>query len=165
MIYLIIGLAMLFILGPIFMLRPSPRDRRLARVRQHAMTQKVVVSPISLRKSEKFQRLLERNPHIDGYQWFRYQVVAEENQTGPSVKGEWVQRKTKDGSLVWEASDVRQQTPAVVAELIEQWQQNQSMEFLQVELGPRNAAIIWNEQGDLPEVEALCQQLHSLMVA
>lgn len=165
MIYIIIGVAMLFILGPIFMMRPSPRERRLARIRQYATAQKVSVNPVSLQKDDKFGRLLERNPHINQHQWFRYQLVAEENQSGPSVKGEWFQRKTKEGPLVWESRDVRQQTPAAVQQMLEQWQEHQSVQFLYVQLGPRSVSIVWNERGDLPEVEALCQQLHELMEA
>lgn len=164
MVYLIIGLAMLFILGPIFMLRPSPRERRLARIRQYAMEQKVVIRPVSLLKEEQFKKLQQRNPHIDQFKWFRYQLVAEQEDIGPSVKGRWTQRKTKDGVLVWEAEDIRQETPSIVEALLQQWQQNQSEDFLQLELGPRNVCVVWSEAGDLPEVETLCQQLHSLMV-
>ena len=163
MVYLIIGLAMMFIVGPVLMLRPSPRERRQTRIRQHALAQKVAISPISLQRNEKYNRLLQRNPHIENHHWSRYQLVAEEDQTGPSVKGEWVQRKTKEGSLVWEASDVRQTTPPQVAQLLQHWQQNQIGDFLQLELGPRQVAIVWNERGDLEQVKALCEQLQGLM--
>ncbi len=163
MIYLIIGLAMLFILGPVFMLRPSARERRQARIRQRAMADHVVISPISLTRNQKFNALLQRNPHIDGYSWYRYQLVAPEDQTGPSVKGEWLQRKTREGNLVWECADVKVKTPPAVAQLIGEWQQQQTEDFLALELGPRSASIVWNERGDLPEVEALVEKLQQLL--
>ncbi|MEE2731612.1 MAG: hypothetical protein VYA55_12400 [Pseudomonadota bacterium] len=163
MIYLIIGLAMLFILGPVFMLRPSARERRLARIRQRAMADHVVISPISLNKDKKFNALLQRNPHIDVYRWYRYQLVAREEQTGPSVKGDWLQRKTRDGNLVWETPDVKITAPAAVTQLIDTWQQQQTEDFLALELGPRSASIVWNERGDLAEVEILVENLKQLL--
>lgn len=164
MVYLIIGLAMLFILGPVFMLRPSARERRLARIRQRALAEHVVISPISLTRDTKFNAQLQRNPHIDGHRWYRYQLVAREDQTGPSVKGEWLQRKTRDGTLVWESSDVTLTAPPAVQALIEQWQQQQTEDFLALELGPRSAAIVWNERGDEAEVTQLLDDLKRLLV-
>ena len=164
MVYLIIGLAMLFILGPVFMLRPSARERRLARIRQRAMADHVLVSPISLNKDKKFNALLQRNPHIDVYRWFRYQLVAREDQTGPSVKGDWLQRKTRDGNLVWECPDVKIKMPQAVEKIIDGWQQKQTEDFLVLELGPRSVAIVWNEQGDLAEVETLLEHLKQLLI-
>ncbi|MBA57333.1 MAG: hypothetical protein CMK89_23035 [Pseudomonadales bacterium] len=164
MVYLIIGLAMLFILGPVFMLRPSARERRLARIRQRAMADHVVISPISLNRDKKFSTLLQRNPHIDVYRWYRYQLVAREDQVGPSVKGEWLQRKTREGNLVWETSDVKIKTPRAVEQIIEGWQQQQTEDFLALELGPRSVAIVWNERGDLAEVETLLENLKQLLV-
>lgn len=163
MVYLIIAVAMLFILGPVFMLRPSPRERRQARIRQLALAQHVVITPISLKTDRKYNALLQRNPHIENFRWYRYQLVATENQVGPSVKGDWLQRKTRDGKLVWESSDVRLQVPHGVEYLINQWQRDQTEDFLAIELGPRSAAIVWNERGDLPETEHLLENLKSLL--
>ncbi len=164
-LFLIVGLAMLFIAGPILMLRPSPRERRLARIRLVAQQQRVKVQPIFIRKDTVYSSTLERNPHLDGYSWCRYQLVAEENQTGPSVKGKWIQRKTPAGQLVWEPQDVKQASNAVVDALLERWVQAQSVNFLALELGPRSASILWNESGEVPEVESLCQQLQQLLTA
>lgn len=164
MVYLIIGLAMLFILGPVFMLRPSARDRRLARIRQRALADGVVISPISLTRDKKFNALLQRNPHVDVYRWFRYQLVATDNQTGPSVKGAWLQRKTREGSLVWESADVKLKTPAEVQALIDEWQQQQTEDFLALELGPRSASMVWNERGDEAEADKLVQSLKRLLL-
>lgn len=163
MVYVIIALAILFILGPVLMLRPSARERREARIRQRAMGESVLISPISLIRDKKFNALLQRNPHIDDFRWMRYQMVATEKQTGPSVKGEWLQRKTRDGQLVWEPTDVKQKAPVEVQQLIEQWQQQQAEDFLALELGPRSVSIVWNERGDLPEVEALLEHLKRLL--
>lgn len=163
MIYGIIALALLFIIGPIVTLRPSARECRQQRIRQYAMQHGVQVSPVSLRKNEKFNRLMQRNPHIGEFTWFRYQVIAEEGQPSPSVKGEWVQRKDKEGALLWEPTNVLQQTPTQVAAVLAQWQANQSVDFLLLELGPRSASIVWNERGDLDEVKDLCDQLQRLL--
>lgn len=163
MVYVIIALAMLFILGPVLMLRPSARERREARIRQRAMADKVLISPISLARDKKFNALLQRNPHINDFRWYRYQMVATEKETGPSVKGEWLQRKTRDGQFVWEPTDVKVQAPNAVQQLIEQWQQRQAEDFLSLELGPRSVSIVWNERGDLAEVETLLEQLKALL--
>jgi len=160
---LIIGLAMLFIVGPVLMLRPSPRERRLARIRLLAQQQRIKVQPLYLRRDPVFSQTLERNPHLPDAGWSRYQLVAAENQTGPSIKGKWIQRRTPEGQLVWEAQDIRQQSCAVIDALLNQWQQAQQPDFLALELGPRSVAIVWNEKGDAPEVEALSQQLQQLL--
>lgn len=163
MVYVIIALAILFILGPILMLRPTARERREARIRQRAMADNVVISPVSLTRDKKFNALLQRNPHIDAFRWYRYQMVAAENQTGPSVKGEWLQRKGRDGALVWDTADVKVKAPEAVLALLAQWQQQQSEDFLALELGPRSVSIVWNERGDLAEVEILLQNLKTLL--
>lgn len=164
-LFLIIGLAMLFILGPILMLRPSPRERRLARIRQVAQQHKIKVQPLFLRSDPVFGATLERNLHLDDYSWSRYQLVAEENQTGPSIKGKWIQRKTPEGKLVWESADVRQQSNLVIDAVLTQWDQLQRPDFLALELGPRSASIVWNEKGEEAETQALCQQLEQLLQA
>lgn len=160
---LIIGLAMLFIVGPVLMLRPSPRERRLARIRLLAQQHRIKVQPLYLRRDPVFSHTLERNPHLPDAGWSRYQLVAAENQTGPSIKGKWIQRRTPEGRLVWEAQDVRQQSCAAIDAVLSQWQQAQQPDFLALELGPRSVAVVWNEKGDAPEVEALSQQLQQLL--
>jgi len=163
MVYVIVGLAILMMLGPVLMLRPTERERREARIRQRALAEHVVISPISLKTDKKYNALLQRNPHIDQCRWHRYQLVAQEDQVGPSVKGDWLQRKTRDGQLVWEPSDPRLQMPPALADLIGRWQQEQQGDFLAIELGPRSVSIIWNEKGDLPQVEQLLDQLKILL--
>lgn len=162
-IWIIIAVSMLFILGPILMLRPSPRERRLALIRQLAQRQRVNIQPIFLRSDPVFSVTQERNPHLAEYSWARYQLVADENQTGPSIKGKWVQRRTPEGPLVWEAQDIRQQSVPAIDALLARWQQEQKPDFLALELGPRSVALVWNEKGEAAEVEAVCQQLRELL--
>lgn len=162
-IWIIIAVSMLFIVGPILMLRPSPRERRLARIRQLAQQQRVNIQPIFLRRDPVFSATLERNPHLAEHSWARYQRVAEENQTGPSIKGKWVQRRTPEGQLVWEAQDIRQTSAPAIDAVLARWQQEQKPDFLALELGPRSVTLVWNEKGDVAEVEAVCQQLRELL--
>ena len=162
-LFVIIGLAMLCILGPILMLRPSPRERRLARIRLLAQQRKVKVQPIFLRRDPVYRAALERNPHLEDFSWSRYQKVAEENQTGPSIKGKWIQRKTPEGNLVWEPQEVLQKSNTTIDAFLAQWVQQQEPDFLALELGPRSVSIVWSEQGDSAETEALCQQLEQLL--
>ena len=164
-LFIIIVLAMLVIIGPILTLRPSPRERRLARIRLLAQQRRVNIRPIFLRRDPEYSLTLERNPHLESFDWTRYQLVAVDNQTGPSVKGKWVQRKTAEGPLVWEAQDIRQQPVPAVDTLIQQWQAEQKPDFLALELGPRSASLVWNEKGDVAEVEAVCQQLETLLAS
>ena len=162
-IWIIIAVSMLFIVGPILMLRPSPRERRLARIRQLAQQQRVDIKPIFLRRDPVYAATLERNPHLADHDWARYQLVAEEKQTGPSIKGKWIQRKTPEGQLVWEAQDIRQTPVPAVDALLARWQAAQSPDFLALELGPRSVTLVWNEKGDVAEVEAVCRQLQELL--
>lgn len=163
MVYIIIAVAMLFIIGPIITMRPSAKERRQARIRQQALSRGVSITPISLKTNKKFNHWLQRNPHIEKYHWFRYQLVAKEDESGPSVKGEWMQRMNRDGQLVWDPTDIKQHTPALVADVVQGWQAQQAEDFLQLELGPRSVTIVWNERGDLVEAEALCDLLAKLL--
>lgn len=163
MAYALIVFVVLLIVGPILMLRPTPRERRETRIREQAMKNQVTIQPISLQRNKKFNALLQRNPHIDEHHWYRYQMIAKDDKTGPNTKGEWVQRKAKGGELVWESVDVHQSTPKLVASTLLQWHQQQCVDFLSLELGPRSVSIIWNERGDRSESEALCTLLKSLM--
>lgn len=161
--WIIIALSMLFIIGPILMMRPSPRERRLARIRQVAQQHGVDIQVMFLSRNELYAATLERNPHLGDYDWARYQKIAAENQTGPSVKGKWVQRKTSEGKLVWEAQDIRQVPVPAVDAILARWYAAQSPDFLALELGPRSASLVWNEKGDVAEAEAVCQQLQELL--
>lgn len=162
-VWVIIAVSMLFIVGPVLMLRPSPRERRLARIRQVAQQQRVEVQPVFLRRDPVFSATLARNPHLESRDWARYRRVATASQTGPAIHGRWIQRKTPEGVLVWEPQDVRQRPVPAVEALLARWQTEQCVDFLAVELGPRNVSLVWSEQGDVAEVEAVCHQLDTLL--
>ena len=162
-IFLIIGFAMLAVISPILMLRPSKREQRLGRMHQLAVQQGVRVQPLVLRRDPQYSATLERNLHLDNLRWARYKLMAAEDQTGPAIKGSWVQRKTTEGKLVWEARDIRQQSNPVIDALLKQWDDAQTPDFLALEMGARQVAIVWSEQGDAAEAEALCQHLHALL--
>ena len=163
MMYVLIIFVMLMVIGPILMLRPTDREKRQMRLRECAREHNVTVQPLSLSRNPRYSGLLERNPHLDDHHWYRYQLVAKEGQTGPSAKGEWIQRKTREGELVWEAKDIHQSSPDNVRIVLQQWQAQQTVDFLSLELGPRSVSIVWNERGDRAEAEALCERLLSLL--
>jgi hypothetical protein len=164
-IFLLIGFVMLLILGPVMMLRPSPRERRLARIRQVAQQYRVKVQPLLLRQDTQFSPVLERNPHLADFSWSRFQRIADEGQSGPSLHGKWIQRKIPQGRFVWESADVRQKTNPAIDAVLAQWEQAQQPDFLALELGPRSVSIVWNEKGDSAEAEALCQLIEQLLKA
>ena len=165
MVYVLIAFVMLLVIGPVLMLRPTEREKRQMRLRECARSHQVTVQPLFLRRNKQYSGLLERNPHLEEYHWFRYQLVAKEEQTGPAIKGEWVQRKTREGKLIWEPRDIQQPSSDVVDRLLQQWHAQQSVDFLSLELGPRSVTIVWNERGDLAEAEALCTELSALIEA
>ena len=64
---------------------------------------------------------------------------------------------------MWEAQDIRQTPVPAVDALLARWQAAQSPDFLALELGPRSVTLVWNEKGDVAEVEAVCRQLQELL--
>ena len=68
-----------------------------------------------------------------------------------------------ESTTLSESSDVTLTAPPAVQALIEQWQQQQTEDFLALELGPRSAAIVWNERGDEAEVTQLLDDLKRLL--
>lgn len=164
-LFLLIGFALLLVIGPVMALRPSPRERRLARLREVAQQHRVKIQPIGLRQHPQFSATLERNPHLANFSWSGYQLVAEEGQRGPSINGQWIQRRNAEGRYLWESVDVRQKTTPVVDAVLARWEQAQRPDFLSLTLGPRSVTLVWNEQGDTAEAEAVCQLLAELMNA
>lgn len=164
-LFLLIVFSMLLVIAPVMALRPSPRERRLARLREVARQHRVKVRPILLRQHPQFSVTLERNPHLANSNWSSYELVADEEQRGPSISGQWIQRKTPEGRYVWESVDVRQKTTPVVEAVLAQWEQRQQPDFLSLTLGPRSVALVWNENGDTAEAEAVCRLLNELMQA
>lgn len=163
MVWLLIGLAMVMIAGPIMWLRPNKRERRLANMRQQAFMTGGKCHPINIRKDSFYQKTLARNPHLADYPWIRYEWVANEQQTGPEVKDRWVQRRTQEGELVWEPNVVTSQEYPALTNMLKPWRDQQDGRFLSVELGPRSVAVVWTEQGDQETVDNLAQQVQTLL--
>ena len=164
-IFLLVGFALLLVIGPIMALRPSPRERRLGRLRAVTQQHRVKVKPLLLRQNPQFSGTLERNPHLANFSWSAYQLVADEGQTGPSIFGQWIQRRTSEGRFVWESVDVLQKTNPAVDAVLARWEQAQQADFLSLELGPRSVTVVWNEKGDADEAEAVCKLLEDMMQA
>lgn len=162
-IFLLVGFVLLLVIGPVMALRPSPRERRLGRLRAVTQQHRVKVQPMLLRKNPQFSATLERNPHLANFSWSGYQLVADEGQTGPSITGQWVQRRTSEGRFVWESVDVLQKSIPAVDAVLARWEQTQQSDFLSLQLGPRYVTVVWNEKGDADEAEALCKLLEDLM--
>ena len=155
MVYIIIILAMAMVIGPIFWIRPSPRERRIASFRSLVMGKGIKVEPISLLSDEYYHRVAERNLHVSDYQWVRYRRVVKEGKVGVSICGQWTQRKDRDGKLHWEPDPVTLQEPVQVTQVLAPWRESQDVRFLALEFGPRTASVVWTEQGDSADVQKI----------
>lgn len=163
MVYLLILLAIFLVIGPVFWLRPSKRERELAVFRQVAMSGGAKIQPLNIRTDPVYSGTLARNPHLADYSWVRYQWLAEEGEVGPVVKESWVQRKDREHGLVWEPRTVTTKEPEAVSEILNQWREQQDGRFLSLELGPRNVAVVWTERGDQEELAGLASQVRKLL--
>ena len=165
MAYLIIFFAMMLVIGPVLWLRPSKRERDLALMRQQAALSGAKVHPINISRDQVYSGILQRNPHLGNDNWVRYQWIAKEKETGPSIKDAWIQRKDREVGLVWEPREIKtKETPAIEA-LLQPWRESQDGRFLALELGPRNVAIVWNERAAKEELEPLFEQVRALLNA
>lgn len=148
MVYLIIGLAMILVIGPIFWLRPSPRERELAMFRAKAFETGFKVQPLNVRTDKFYSHVLARNPHLADDQWVRYSRTAKEDEIAPDIREKWVQRKDREGTLFWEPSSVQSVPPENVQVLLEGWAKTQAEGVLALEFGPRTVSVVWNERGE-----------------
>ena len=162
MVYLIIILAMAMVVGPILLIRPSPKERRIAQFRLLAMEAGIKVEPISLTSNEYYQRVSERNLHVADYQWVRYRRISKEGEAGSSIRGQWTQRKDRQGQLLWEPDPVTLKEPESVKVYIDQWRKSQDGRFLAVEFGPRTVSVVWTEEGGVEDVQNLISMLVAL---
>ena len=162
MVYLIIILAMAMVVGPILLIRPSPKEKRIAKFRALAMEAGIKVEPISLISNEYYQRVSERNLHVADYQWVRYRCISKEGETGSAVRGQWTQRRDRQGLLLWEPDPVTLKEPEVIKAYIDQWRENQDMRFLALEFGPRTVSVVWTEEGGVEDVQKLISMLEAL---
>ena len=162
MVYLIIILAMAMVVGPVLLIRPSPKEKRIAKFRALAMERGIKVEPISLASNEYYKRVSERNLHVADYQWVRYRRISKEGEAGAAVRGQWTQRKDRQGLLLWEPDPVTLAEPEAIKAYIDPWRENQDMRFLALEFGPRTVSVVWTEEGSVGDVEALIAMLESL---
>jgi len=162
MVYLIIILAMAMVIGPIFLVRPTPKERRIAQFRSLAMEAGVKVEPIPLASNEYYRRVSERNLHVADYQWVRYRRISKEGDAGPSIKGQWTQRKDREGQLLWEPDPVTLKEPETIKAYVDIWRENQDVRFLALEFGPRTVSVIWTEEGSAEDVKKLISMLEVL---
>ncbi len=162
MVYLIIILAMAMVVGPVLLIRPSPKEKRIARFRSLVMEAGIKVEPISLMSNEYYQRVSERNLHVADYQWVRYRRISKEGEPGSTVRGQWTQRKDRQGLLLWEPDPVTLTEPEGIKTYIDQWRENQDMRFLAVEFGPRTVSVVWTEEGSVEDVQKLISMLEAL---
>lgn len=162
MAYLFIILAMVLVIGPIFWIRPSPKERRLAKYRALALQNGVKVEPISLVSDQQYAKVAERNLHVSDYKWVRYRRICKEGEVGPDIRGQWTQRKDREGKLLWEPFPVTLEEPAEVAEYLDRWREAQDYRFLALEFGPRTVSVVWTEEGDENELGELFALLEAL---
>lgn len=155
MVYLIIGLAMFLVIGPIFWLRPSRRERELAQFRAKAFEAGFKVQPLNVRTDNFYSQVLARNPHLADDQWVRYSRTAKEDEVAPDVREKWVQRKDRAGELFWEPQSIKSAPPEKVQGLLEGWAKAQTEGVLALEFGPRTVSIVWNERGGNEMLETL----------
>lgn len=162
MVYLIIILAMAMVVGPILLIRPSPKERRIAQFRSLAMEAGIKVEPISLTSNEYYRRVSERNLHVADYQWVRYRRISKEGEAGSLIRGQWTQRKDRQGQLLWEPDPVTLKEPESIKVYIDQWRKSQDDRFLAVEFGPRTVSVVWTEEGGVEDVQNLISMLVAL---
>ena len=163
MVYLIIILAMAMVIGPVLWVRPSPKERRIAQFRSLAMEAGIKVEPISLMSNEYYQRVSERNLHVANYQWVRYRRISKEGESGSATRGQWTQRKDRQGQLLWEPDPVTLKEPESIKTYIDQWRENQDVRFMALEFGPRTVSVVWAEEGgSVEDVQKLILMLQAL---
>ena len=162
MVYLIIILAMAMVVGPVLLIRPSPKEKRIAQFRSLVMGAGIKVEPISLMSNEYYQRVSERNLHVADYQWVRYRRISKEGEAGSTVRGQWTQRKDRQGLLLWEPDPVTLTEPEVIKAYIDQWRESQDIRFLALEFGPRTVSVVWTEEGSVEDVQKLISMLEAL---
>ncbi|OUS25599.1 hypothetical protein A9Q99_20655 [Gammaproteobacteria bacterium 45_16_T64] len=162
MVYLLIILAMLLVVGPIFWVRPSPKERRIAEFRALAMQRGVKVEPVSLVTDEYYKKVSERNLHVADYQWVRYRRVSKEGKVGPGIRAQWTQRKDREGVFLWEPNPITTSEPDSVSQYLDEWRKAADMRFLGLEFGPRSVSLVWTEEGTKDELIQILTMLETL---
>lgn len=164
MYLLLIGVAAL-ILGPIFWMRPTVTEKRLSRIRLKARSLQLHVETVHMTTDPVYSALALRNPHWPQSGWMRYRLFPANNERGPSHSAAWRQRRDKSGQLIWDEDPVAVVASAPAQALLDRWSAAQDERYMALEVGERSVAIIWNENGDEPEVEQIAAWLKDVLAA
>jgi hypothetical protein len=164
MMYLLLIAGASLILGPIFWMRPTATERRQSRMRLKARSLHLHVEAVSLTHDPVYSALALRNPHWPTTGWMRYRLFAADKEKGPSHQAAWRQRRDKSGQLIWDEDPVAVQASPASQGLLDQWSATQDSRYMALEVGGRSVAIIWNENGDEPEVEQIARWLQAVLI-
>ena len=165
MIYLLLIAVAALIIGPILWMRPTAYEKRLSRMRLKARSLNLHLETINMGSDPVYSALALRNPHWPQSGWIRYRLFAANNERGPSHSVAWRQRRDKSGQLVWDEDPVAAVARPATQALLDQWATSQDGRYMALEVGERSVAIVWNEQGDEPEVEQIAVWLREILAA
>lgn len=163
MMYFLLLAMIALILGPILWMRPTPKDKRLSRMRLKARSLHMQVEAVSLTHDPIYSALALRNPHWPMQGWMRYRLFPLNNERGPSHSAAWRQRRDKSGVLMWDEAPIAIQARPAAQGLLDQWSNTQDGRYLALEIGERSVAIVWNEEGDEPDVERIAACLKGIL--
>lgn len=163
MMYLLLIAGASLVLGPIFWMRPTAAERRYSRMRLKARSLNLHVEAVNLTHDPVYSALALRNPHWPKQGWMRYRLFATDKERGPSHMAAWRQRRDKSGQLIWDEDPVAVQASPASQALLDQWSAAQDARYMALEVGGRSVAIVWNENGDEPEVEQIARWLKDVL--
>lgn len=165
MMYLLLIAGAALILGPIFWMRPTAYEKRQARMRLKARSLNLHVEVVNLTHDPIYSALALRNPHWPQTGWVRYRLFPANNERGPSHSAAWRQRRDKSGQLMWDEDPIAIEARPATKALLDRWSATQDHRYLALEVGERSVAIVWNEEGDEPEVEQVAGWLKEVLEA
>lgn len=155
MVYLVVLLAMALVLGPVFWLRPSPAQKRQARVRMAARAHGLDVRLTDLPQTH---RAAVRREDVN--QGVVYRLPVFDPRAVISLKHRCVR---EPGATAWE--DEGDVLPAALQERLAQMLTQMPDDAVAVELGPQGPAVFWSERGSEEMVVHLAAQLKALRAA
>lgn len=163
MIYILLAAVVALVLGPILWMRPTPREKRLARMRLKARSLNLHLETVGFINDKIYAALSARNPHLPQTGWMRYRLFPQPNERGPSVAAAWRQRRDKSSKLMWDEDPIAIEAKPTTQALLDHWSQQQDARYLALEIGERSVAIVWNEEGDEPEVTQIATWLQTIL--
>lgn len=155
MAYLVVLLAIALVLGPVFWLRPSPAQKRQARVRMAARAQGLDVRLTDLPQTHRAAVRRE-----DVRQGVVYRLPVFDPRTVISLKHRCVR---EPGAVEWE--DEGDELPAALRDRLAQMLAQMPDDAVAVEIGPQGPAVFWGERGGEEMVRHLAAQLKALREA